>query len=293
MVVAVTGSRGQVGREVEKCGKEHDLQVVGFDRSALDITDPIAVKNTLQEANPALVVNAAAYTAVDQAESEPEAAYRVNRDGPAHLAAFCAQAGVPMIHISTDYVFDGRKPAPYTESDPINPLNVYGRSKATGEAAVHSNLREHVILRASWLYGVHGRNFVKTILRLGQHRDSLNIVDDQYGSPTWAADLAAAILEIARQIRRAETAPWGTYHYSGQGAVTWYGFAAKIFELAGEYGFSIRANKINPVSTAAFPTPAPRPRNSLLDCSLIKKTFGIEPPPWEESLHAMLKAYFS
>jgi dTDP-4-dehydrorhamnose reductase len=236
----------------------------------------------------ALVVNCAAHTAVDRAESEPELALAVNRDGPAHLAAACGKARIPLIHISTDYVFDGTKQEPYRETDPVSPLGVYGRTKAEGEGEVRSRLREHIILRTSWVYGIHGHNFVKTMLRLGQERRVLRVVNDQRGCPTNAADLAEIILAIAGQCDRN---PWGTYHYSGKGETTWHGFAEAIIAEARKYT-SLLVERLEPIPSAQYPTPAKRPANSVLDCSLFTSTFGIEPQPWRESLARMMGEMF-
>jgi dTDP-4-dehydrorhamnose reductase len=236
-----------------------------------------------------LVVNCAAYTAVDRAESEPELALAVNRDGPANLAAACGKAHIPLVHISTDYVFDGSKQGPYRETDPVLPLGVYGRSKAEGDTEVRSRLREHIILRTSWVYGVHGNNFVKTMLRLGQERRVLRVVNDQQGCPTNAADLAEVILAIAG---RCDRNPWGTYHYSGKGVTTWHGLAEAIFAEAQKYT-SLLVERVEPIPSAQYPTPAKRPANSVLDCSLFTSTFGIEPRPWRESLADVIHGLLS
>ena len=212
------------------------------------------------------VINAAAYTAVDRAESGSEAAFAVNREGPAHLADRCRKRGIPLIHVSTDYVFDGEKGKPYVEEDPIAPLGVYGKSKAAGEAEVRQRLPEHIIVRTAWLVGVHGHNFVKNMLRLGRERETLKVVSDQQGCPTFAADLADAILVMAKQAEIRKLVPWGTYHYCGRGETTWHGFAEAIFEIAGQYEKFALKNLL-PISTAEYPTPVKRPANSVLDCT--------------------------
>ena len=216
MKILVTGANGQVGHALVEAGGE---QVVGLGRAALDITDRAAVQRAVAQHAPDVVVNAAAYTAVDRAESEPERAHWVNRDGPAHLAETCADAGIPLVHLSTDYVFDGTKGAPYTEADATNPLGVYAQSKVAGEEAVRERLDRHVILRTSWVFGAHGANFVRTILRLMGERETLRVVADQHGNPTAATDIARAALDIAEQIERGHTS-WGTYHFAGQPATT-------------------------------------------------------------------------
>jgi dTDP-4-dehydrorhamnose reductase len=268
------------------------LDILALDRTALDITDQSAVKRRVERSKVALVVNGAAYTDVDRAESEPELAFAANRDGPAYLASVCAEAGIPLIHISTDFVFDGKKQGPYLESDQISPLNVYGKSKAAGEVAVRERLSEHIILRTSWVYGVQGQNFVKTMLRLGHERDFIHVVDDQYGCPTYATDLADTILKIAAQIKHSGQIAWGTYHYCGKGMTNWFGLAEEVLSLARQYS-PLRVKTIEAISTAEYPTPARRPLNSALDCSLFEKTFDIHPKPWRESLAAMIKRMFS
>ena len=292
MKVLVTGANGQVGWELSRSGARKDFDILALDRTTLDITDQSAVSKTVSASMVSLVVNAAAYTAVDQAESEPEVAFSVNRDGPAYLASACAEAGIPLIHISTDFVFDGKKQGFYLESDQISPLNVYGKSKAAGEVAVRERLRKHIILRTSWVYGVEGRNFVKTMLRLGREKDVIQVVEDQYGCPTYAADLGDAIMHIASQIGKKTEPAWGTYHYCGKGVTSWHGLAQEIFLLAKQYT-SLRVKTVEAISTAEYPTPARRPLNSALDCSLVEKTFNIHPKPWRESLAQMIKMLFS
>lgn len=292
MKILVTGANGQVGWELSRRGGQKGLDIVALDRAALDITDQTSIRRETERLNVDLVINAAAYTAVDRAESESELAFSINRDGPAYLAFACAEAGVPLFHISTDYVFDGRKQAPYVETDPTSPLGVYGKSKAEGEVEIRSVLRQHMIVRASWVYGVQGRNFVKTMLRLGREEETVRVVADQHGCPTYAADLADAILKIASQFLQGEQITWGTYHYCGKGVTTWHRFAQAIFDLAAKYT-SFRVKKVIPISTAEYPTLAKRPTNAVLDCSLIEKTFNISPKPWRQSLSQMIKILFS
>jgi dTDP-4-dehydrorhamnose reductase len=292
MKVLVTGANGQVGWELSRRGARKGSDILELDRAALDITDQSAVKRMVGRSGAALAVNGAAYTAVDQAESESEQAFAANRDGSANLASACAEAGIPLIHISTDFVFDGEKKGPYLETDQVSPLSVYGKSKAAGEVAVRERLREHIILRTSWVYGVHGRNFVKTMLRLGREKDVIQVVADQYGCPTYAADLADTILKIAAQMRENRKIAWGTYHYCGKGVTSWYGLAKEVLSLAKRYT-SLRVKTIEAISTADYPTPAKRPLNSALDCSLVEKTFDIHPKPWRESLAHMIKMMFS
>jgi dTDP-4-dehydrorhamnose reductase len=292
MRILLTGANGQVGWELSNRGAKRGLEILALDRSALDITDQVSVSEEVNRPGVSLVVNAAGYTAVDEAESEPDLAFAVNRDGPADLASACGKAGIPLVHISTDYVFDGQKKGVYLVTDPVSPLSVYGKSKAAGEVEVRKHLREHFILRAGWVYGVHGHNFVKTMLRLGREREVVQVVTDQYGCPTYAADLAETILRIATQFLEGGQVHWGTYHYCGKGVTNWYGFAEQIFALAREHVF-LKVKRIEPITTAEYPTPAKRPSNSVLDCSLIEKTFDIRPKPWLESLAQMLNILFS
>lgn len=286
------GAKGQLGWEICRQGGTHALEVIGLDLPKVDITDPAAIGKALDATRPFLVVNAAAYTAVDLAESEPDSAFAVNRDGPANLAALCSEVGIPLVHISTDYVFNGEKGSAYLESDPISALGVYGKSKATGEEAVRNHLREHIILRTSWLYGVHGANFVKTMLRLAKQEETLRVVADQFGCPTFAADLAEAVLMIAACYRDGGETAWGTYHYCGEGSTSWHGFAETIIRLARPHD-TLQVRQVTALKTEEYPTPARRPANSVLDCSLIRERFGISPRPWKDSLANMITRMFS
>jgi dTDP-4-dehydrorhamnose reductase len=287
MRVLVIGANGQLGWELCKRGKNDGFDIVPLDLPGFDITHRSAVQDRVSQAGASLVINAAAYTAVDQAESEPELAFAINRDGPAYLASSCANAGIPLIHISTDYVFDGNKESPYLETDPICPLGVYGKSKADGEIEVRKHLQEHIILRTAWLYGVHGNNFVKAMLRLGGKQEFIRVVADQYGCPTYAGDLADAILNIAHRLREGRNIIWGTYHCCGKGGTSWHGFAEKIFELARQY-VSLMVEEVEPIATADYPTPARRPASSVLACSLIGKCLGIRPRSWQDGLRDMI-----
>jgi dTDP-4-dehydrorhamnose reductase len=292
MRILLTGANGQVGWELSNRSGQQGFKILALDRSDLDITDLVSVKREVGRSGVSLVVNAAGYTAVDQAESEPELAFAVNRDGPAYLASACAKVGVPLIHISTDYVFDGQKQGSYGVTDPVSPLGVYGKSKAAGEGAVREHLPEHVILRTSWVYGVRGHNFVKTMLRLGREREVVRVIADQYGCPTYAADLAETILRVAAQVLEGRQVHWGTYHYCGQGETSWHGFAEAIFNLAKKY-IPLKVKQTEAVTTAEYPTAAKRPANSVLDCSLFNSHFGIAPKPWTESLATMLDQVLS
>ncbi|MGD9236676.1 MAG: dTDP-4-dehydrorhamnose reductase [Desulfobacterales bacterium] len=291
MNIIITGANGQLGRELTRQAKSTGFDVHPFDRQQLDITNKNRIKQVLANRSPAVVINAAAYTNVDRAEDEPDRAHAVNTDGPAYLARYCADHRLALIHISTDYVFDGTSDRPYRESDPIAPLGIYGQSKAKGEAAVRSALPEHIIVRTSWLYSVYGHNFVNTILKLAAEKKTLKVVADQLGSPTSAADLAAATLIIARKIGTSEKSAWGTYHYCGAGITSWHALAEKIIELATPYAaFQIR--QVEAISAAEWPTRAPRPLYSALDCTRLKVQFGIDPRPWQQSLQDTIERIF-
>lgn len=288
MKLLVFGRTGQVGHEILR-RHPADVEVVGLGRAEVDVgSDRAAIASAIREGGWDVVVNATAHTAVDKAESEPDLAMAINRDGPAWMAEACAEAGIPLVHLSTDYVFDGSKTGAYVEDDPVQPLGAYGVSKEAGERAVREALPHHVILRTSWVFGAHGRNFVKTMLRLGEERPELGIVADQVGCPTAAADIADTVLAVARRIAgRPENTPWGTYHYSGAPRTSWHGFAAAIFdirrEITGAAPPALRA-----IATSDYPTPARRPANSELDCSKLRARFGIGPADWRASLAEVL-----
>ena len=285
MKIVLTGANGQVGREIVL--RAAHRSVLAFSRNALDITDADAVEHELADCGADLVINAAAYTAVDRAEQEAEQAYAVNRDGVSHLAVTCARLHIPLLHISTDYVFDGSKSEAYLEDDPIAPLGVYGASKWEGEKAVRNILERHIVLRVSWVFGTYGHNFVKTILRLARERDELRVVDDQHGCPTYAGAIASVLLNMADRISNDGEVPWGTYHFCGSPATTWHGFAQAIVEQA-RIREKLKTRLIVPIVTADYPTPAARPANSVLDCTKLRKCFGIESTPWQQGLEAML-----
>lgn len=283
MKILVIGSGGQVGFELMRAPWSAGTTLVGMPHAQLDITDGAAVEHALAAETGDLVINAAGFTAVDRAEVEPDQAFAVNRDGAGNLAAACARMGVPMIHLSTDYVFDGTKPDPYLEEDLVSPINVYGASKAAGEDAVRSRLSRHLILRTSWVYGAHGRNFVKTMLRLARSQKEIRVVDDQIGCPTAAADLAGAIGRLAGMLSGRSS--WGTYHLCGGGATTWFDFARHI--LAISYTDTDQP-VVRAVGSREFGAPARRPENSRLECRRIDRQFGIACPPWEASLARVL-----
>ena len=277
------GAAGQVGAAVAAAAAEAGFAPIALARGDCDIADADAVAEAVAGSRALFAVNAAAYTAVDRAETEAELAFAVNAAAPAYLARRCSREGIPFFHISTDYVFDGLKGSPYLEEDPMAPLGVYGRSKAEGESAVRGALDRHLIIRTSWLYSAHGSNFVKTVMHLAAERDELRIVDDQLGSPTCAADLAGAILTIADRLSTGEAVPWGTYHYCGSGVTSWYGLARHVLEILLSRA-RMTSFRITPIATAQYPTPARRPPYSVLDCRRIESRFGIARPAWQASV---------
>lgn len=272
MTVLVFGSTGQVATELRRQAPE----AVFLGRDRADLTDPAACAAAIRAANPTAVINAAAWTAVDRAETEEAAAHVVNGAAPGAIARACADLGVPLVQISTDYVFDGSGTAPHRPEDPVSPVNAYGRSKWAGEEAVRASGATHVILRTSWVFSAHGANFVKTMLRLGAERPALRIVADQIGGPTPADAIAAACLRLAAALR--EGARSGTHHFAGAPETSWAGFARETFRIAG------MPTTVEDIPTEAFPTPARRPLNSRLDCSALAADFGITQPDWRAAL---------
>jgi dTDP-4-dehydrorhamnose reductase len=258
-----------------------DWEIVLLGRADCDLQDTEATAAAIHAVRPEIVINAAAYTAVDRAESEPQSAERVNRDAPAAMAAACDRLGAALIHLSTDYVFDGSKKVPYRENDPVNPLSVYGRTKAEGERAVREALPRHVIIRTSWVFAAHGANFVRTMLQLARERPELRIVDDQNGAPTAARDIAGAIATIAERLAEGQ-GDWGTFHFTSAEPMTWFGFAQAIFELYG------RQPRLIPIASAEYRTAAQRPLNSVLDCERIAQQYGIGQPSWRAALQDVL-----
>ncbi len=288
MRILVTGRQGQVVSALAEEGAllGHDVILIG--RPELDLTNPVGLDALFADAQPDAIISAAAYTAVDQAESEPARAMAINGTAPGLIAAAAARISRPVIHLSTDYVFDGLKATPYNETDPTGPQGVYGRTKLAGEIAVASANPHHVILRTAWVYAHGGRNFVRTMLRLAEERQELRVVSDQFGCPTYATDLARASLNIAAQLlaRKTEHEAYGTFHASGSGDTSWAGFAGAIFDRSAASGR--RAARVVPIATADFPTPARRPPNSRLDCSRLYRVFGVSQPHWFDGLSRCL-----
>lgn len=292
-VILLFGAGGQVGREVVlRAAAAPDVRLLPLARRDCDITDPAAVAQAVARARPALMINLAAWTAVDRAEAEPDAALRVNRDAVAVLADAARAAGIPLLHLSTDYVFDGSKATPWREQDPVAPLNAYGRSKAEGERVLRERLPEHLVLRTSWVFGAGGGNFVRAILERARRDGKLRVVTDQVGGPTWAGDLAETLLALARRhLLDREALAWGTWHYAGQPAVSWYEFATAIVDEALRYGLLPARPALTGVPSTGFPAPACRPANSRLDMQQTARALGLAPPAWEPGLRRTLSAW--
>lgn len=289
MRVLITGALGQVGQEL-MLSAPASWQVSGFGSKELDISDAQKVLDTVQQLQPQLIINAAAYTAVDQAESDLSRAYAVNQHGAHNLAQAAQSVDCPLLHISTDYVFDGQHNQPYTEHDTAAPNSIYGDSKWQGEQAITAICRKHIILRTSWVFGLHGNNFVKTMLRLGRERDALSIVSDQVGGPTSARSIAQALWQIAQQYQSSGDGPWGTYHFSGAPTCSWYDFAEEIFAQAAALQLITKVPELKPINTHDYPTPAQRPAYSVLDNTKLNEHLNIMQSHWKTELALMLQA---
>lgn len=289
MRVLVTGCNGQVGHCLVNKLKAK-VELLAVDRAELDITDRDAVSQTVIEFKPNFIINAAAHTAVDKAEEEAELSYAINRDGPRYLAEAAKLVNATILHISTDYVFPGNKDGEYVEDDKTGPLGIYGKSKLAGEVALAEANNKHIILRTAWVFGEHGNNFVKTMLRLGKDRDALNIVGDQFGGPTYAGDIANTLIEMTRQLHEeADSTKYGVYHFSGAPHVSWFQFAQSIFAEA-EKASALTTPLLSSITTDMYPTPASRPENSKMNCTKIKQAFGIEPSDWQLAI-TNIKSY--
>jgi dTDP-4-dehydrorhamnose reductase len=279
MRILLTGCAGQLGRELKRslaCLGE----VIACDRQEFDLADPDALRDAVRDAAPAVIVNAAAHTAVDKAESEPELAMAINAIAPGVLAEEAKRLGALLIHYSTDYVFDGTKPAPYTEDDSPAPLSVYGRSKREGELAIAAADGRHLIFRTSWVYGLHGANFMKTMLRLGKEHDELRVVGDQIGAPTWSRHLA----DVTALVLARKDIPNGLYHLAAAGETSWHGYAEAIFYEAQRVGLMDKSPVVHRITSADYPLPAARPANSRLDCSRFRRDFDLTLPDWRTGL---------
>ncbi|MGB7444906.1 MAG: dTDP-4-dehydrorhamnose reductase [Coleofasciculaceae cyanobacterium] len=294
--ILLTGMAGQLGQELPQTlaplGK-----VIGVDRQKLDLAKSEQIRQVIGEVKPDLIINAAAYTAVDKAEQETELANKVNGDAPTIIAEVAQSLGAFLIHISTDYVFDGTKNRPYTESDTPNPINAYGQSKLLGEEGVTKACDRHIILRTAWVYGAYGKgNFVKTMLKLGAEREELRVVVDQVGTPTWTRDIAQAIAQLGQKISSESSKDQinpGIYHFTNSGVISWYDFAVAIFEEAKQLGFPLKVRKVVPIPSSEYPTPAPRPAYSVLSTQKISALLGSHPCHWRTRLRQMLKQLYS
>lgn len=288
MRVLLFGANGQVGRACQELLSGPEFELLAVTRNEADLTRPAEAYDAVLSRAPDLVINASAYTAVDKAESEPEIAQSINVDSVAAMGKACAKLDIPMVHISTDYVFDGQGTAPYSEQCPVNPKGVYGVTKLAGEQALQQTLKKHVILRTSWVFGEHGSNFVKTMLRLGVSRPELGVVSDQIGNPTYASDIASVIVRLAGMYRDTGELPWGTYHCSNRGTCSWYDFACEIFKQAEAQLLLSTSPKVKPITTDQYPTPAARPAYSVLDCNKLERLLGAQMPHWKNGLNKML-----
>ncbi|WP_102385703.1 dTDP-4-dehydrorhamnose reductase [Vibrio cyclitrophicus] len=285
MRALITGCNGQVGSCLTKqLADNENKTVLALDRAHLDITNQEAVSAAVAEFRPTIIINAAAHTAVDKAEEEVELSYAINRDGPKYLAEAAQSVGAAILHISTDYVFEGNKAGEYVETDAINPQGVYGESKLAGEIAVAEACEKHIILRTAWVFGESGNNFVKTMLRLGESRDALSIVGDQFGGPTYAGDIANALVQIAKRINQGDAVEYGVYHYSGLPHVSWFEFAGAIFDVAVEQGVLEKEPTLTSITTEQYPTPAKRPSNSRLSTEKITLGFSVKASDWKAAL---------
>ncbi len=282
--VALTGANGQLGFQLVKKLSDK-VNLLALDRTALDISNNAQVEKTLLAFAPDVIINAAAYTAVDKAEQEQELAKAINETGPQNLAKFAAKLDAVLIHVSTDYVFDGQSDKPYVETDATNPQSIYGQTKLNGEQAVIKYCAKHIILRTAWVFAEHGNNFVKTMLRLTQSRPELGVVADQMGGPTYAGDIAEAIISIVSLLSAENEQRYGIYHYSGAPYVSWHQFAYSIFQHAVQQQLIAQAPKVNAITTAEYPTPAKRPAFSMLDCSKIQQAFTVSPSNWQAALN--------
>ncbi|MBB4816352.1 MULTISPECIES: dTDP-4-dehydrorhamnose reductase [Pseudomonas] len=285
MKILITGQHGQVSQALQqRLPPLGELIVLG--REQLDLTNVDRIRQQVRAHRPDLIINAAAHTAVDQAESEPEVAFAINAIAPGILAEEAKALGAPLIHYSTDYVFDGSKPAPYTETDTPNPLGVYGQSKLAGEQAIAAVGGEHLILRTSWVYSNHGKNFLLTMQRLLQEKPQMRIVADQIGAPTWAGTIADSTRALIEHWQAGAAGAWGVYHLTAQGETSWFGFAEAIGEHLRTTGKA--CSELEPIPSSAYPTPAKRPLNSRLDCSLLQQQWHVAQPHWLDALRECL-----
>ena len=294
--ILLTGLNGQVGQELQRTLAPLG-EVIGVGRETMDLAQATSIRQAISEARPDVIVNAAAYTAVDKAETETELAHSINGIAPQIMAEEAQRLGAALFHISTDYVFDGRKNTPYLEDDAPNPLGVYGKSKLVGEEGIRKTCDRYIILRTAWVYGTYGKsNFVKTMLRLFASRDEVRVVADQVGTPTWASDIASAIATLLPQLcpeQPQESPLTGIYNFTNSGMSSWYDFAIAIFEEAEQLGFPLKVQRIVPITTSEYPTPAQRPAYSVLSGKKVSAALGTYPPYWRDGLRQMLGELYS
>jgi len=290
MKLLITGAKGQVGSELVEQAIDKGHQIFAYGSKELDISDLEQLEFRVQQSNPDVVINAAAYTAVDKAETEKQLAYTVNADGSENLAKVCQSQNIPLLHISTDYIYNGEKKSPYNEEDAASPTGVYGASKLEGDQHIIRIWHKHIILRVSWVFGVQGNNFVKTMLRLAEQRDELSIVDDQFGAPTSAKAIASTLLAIieTKQFNHPDC-PWGVYNLQSDPGVSWFGFAQEIFKQAQQLGLINKTMQLNAIPSSEFPTPVTRPANSKLAGHKLQQMFNLSPVNWQHDLQSMLK----
>ncbi len=291
MRILVTGANGQVGSEIIRLFASTSHEIIALTRKELDCTNVDIVEEALSGIRPDLVINAAAYTAVDKAEDEANLAHLINAEFVQQLALYCAQKQIPLIHLSTDYVFDGAKTSGYCEVDLPNPQGVYAQSKFAGEQAIVSQLKEHIILRVSWVFGVYGNNFVKTILNLASSREELKIVADQWGRPTPARDIARVLLKIVGKIDQSAFSDWGIYHYAGEDITNWHEFSSVFIDLARKKGVNLTVAQLTPIKSEEYITKAVRPKNSVLDTTKIEKTLNISCHNWKDYLPEVVDSF--
>lgn len=293
MRILVAGSQGQVGSALVQQGLDEEIDLIALSHEQMDISNTDSINTAFIHYKPDILINAAGYTAVEKAESEPKLAYTINKSATVKLAVACKRQGIPMLHISTDYVFDGTKDGLYVETDPVNPISVYAKSKEAGERAIRERLERHIILRTSWVFGVQGSNFVKTIVRLAKDRDYLSVVADQFGGPSSARSIAKVLLGIAVNYKSSSSLPWGTYHFSQKPYVSWHQFAEAVVACAIELGLVDHTLQVIPIPSSSLQTLVKRPQNSRLDCSLLHNEFkNLNVQNWTDDLPEVILASY-
>ena len=290
--ILVTGGQGQLSSALKNHVAANQFNLKFYNHAELDITQSATIENRINEIKPDLIINNAAYTAVDKAENDKEHAEQINHIGAKNLAIICKQLGMPLIHLSTDYIFDGEKKSAYTESDDPNPINFYGVTKLHGEQEITDTLTDYIILRVSGIFSEYGQNFLKTMLRLGQEKKELRVVADQVTCPTAANDIAGALLKIAATYHATQKIQWGTYHYCSANPISWHEFASRILSEAGLYQ-SLTTTEIKAIPTSEYPTPAKRPMHSVLACNKISDNFSIKQPSWEDAISLTIKRLYT